>query len=39
MKSFIALTFAALASANEQGARFLQYISAQAKSYQTVEEF
>jgi len=39
MKSFIALAFAAVACANEQGARFMQYISEQGKSYLTVEEF
>ena len=39
MKSFIALALAAVASANEQGAKFMQYITEQGKSYATVEEF
>ena len=39
MKSFIALALAAVASASEQGARFMQFITEHGKSYGTVEEF
>jgi len=39
MKSFIALAVAAVASASEQGARFMQFITKHGKSYGTVEEF
>ena len=39
MRTFITLAFAAVASASEQGARFMQFITEFGKNYGTVEEF